>query len=116
LDFIRRAGYDFRGILPMGHDRHTGGVMEETFKEFRKGVAERLRGARGELTQAQLAEITKYTQQMISRYESGRVPKAFWFLAELSADAGLDVNYVLTGRRRRKPAATKLSKSDAPKR
>ena len=90
--------------------------MEETFKEFRKGVAERLRGARGELTQAQLAEITKYTQQMISRYESGRVPKAFWFLAELSADAGLDVNYILTGHRRRKPAPKKLTKSDAPKR
>ena len=90
--------------------------MEDTFKEFRKGVAERLRGARGELTQAQLAEITKYTQQMISRYESGRVPKAFWFLAGLSENAGLDVNYILTGRRRRKPGGTKLGKSDAPKR
>jgi hypothetical protein len=44
------------------------------------------------------------------------VPKAFWFLAELSADAGLDVNYILTGRRRRKPGATKLNKKDAPKR
>lgn len=90
--------------------------MEETFKEFKKGVADRLKGARGELTQAQLAEITKYTQQMISRYESGRVPKAFWFLAELSADAGLDVNYILTGRRRRKPGAKKLDKTAAPRR
>lgn len=90
--------------------------MEQTFKEFKRGVAERLRGARGELTQAQLAEITKYTQQMISRYESGRVPKAFWFLAELSADAGLDVDYILTGRRRRKPGGTKMAKADAPKR
>ena len=90
--------------------------MAETFKEFKKVVAERLRGARGELSPAQLADITKYTQQMISRYESGRVPKAFWFLAELSADAGLDVNYILTGRRRRKPGGTKLVKSDAPRR
>jgi hypothetical protein len=53
---------------------------------------------------------------MISRYESGRVPKAFWFLAELSADAGLDVDYILTGRRRRKPGGTKMAKADAPKR
>ena len=30
--------------------------MEQTFKEFKKGVADRLRGARGELTQAQLAD------------------------------------------------------------
>ena len=90
--------------------------MEQTFKEFKKAVAGRLREARGELTQAQLAEITKYTQQMISRYESGRIPKAFWFLAGLSADAGLDVNYILTGRRRRKPGGTRLVKSDAPRR
>ena len=90
--------------------------MEQTFKEFKKAVAARLREARGELTQAQLAEITKYTQQMISRYESGRIPKAFWFLAGLSADAGLDVDYILTGRRRRKPGGTRLVKSDAPRR
>jgi transcriptional regulator with XRE-family HTH domain len=90
--------------------------VEDTFKEFRKGIAERLREARSELTQAQLAEITRYTQQMISRYESGRVPRAFWFLAGLSENAGLDVDYILTGRRRRKPGGKKLSKSDAPKR
>ena len=90
--------------------------MEQTFKEFRQGVSQRLREARNELTQAQLAQITKYTQQMISRYESGRVPKAFWFLAGLSENAGLDVDYILTGRRRRKPGATRLTRSDAPKR
>lgn len=83
--------------------------MEKTFKEFRKAMGERLREARGDLTQAETAELARYTQQMISRYESGRVPKAFWFLANLS-EAGLDVDYVLTGRRRRKPGAARLSR------
>jgi len=35
---------------------------------------------------------------------------------ENTADAGLDVNYILTGRRRRKAGAKKLNKSAAPKR
>lgn len=86
--------------------------MEDTFREFRKAMGERLRDARGSLTQAQLAELTRYTQQMISRYESGRVPKAFWFLANLS-EAGLDVDWVLTGRRRRKTGARRLG--DGPR-
>ncbi|HUP00484.1 MAG TPA: helix-turn-helix transcriptional regulator [Gemmatimonadota bacterium] len=87
--------------------------MDESFEEFRKQLAGRLREARGELTQAQLAEITRYTQQMISRYESGRIPKSFWFLAGLSGAAGLDVDYVLTGKRRRKPGATRLSRNSS---
>ena len=86
--------------------------MAKTFEEFRDECAKRLREARGELTQAQLAEMTRYTQQMISRYENGRVPKAFWFLSGLSGEAGVDVDYVLTGKRRRKPGATKLKKPD----
>lgn len=81
--------------------------MEKSFAEFRKAMGERLRAARGDLTQAELAELTRYTQQMISRYESGRVPKAFWFLANLS-EAGVDVDHVLTGRRRRGPGARRL--------
>lgn len=84
--------------------------MDETFQEFRKAVARRIREARGDMTQAQLAEITRYTQQMISRYESGRIPKSFWFLAGLSQEAGLDVDYLLTGKRRRKSGATRLRK------
>ncbi|CAN5235670.1 MAG: helix-turn-helix transcriptional regulator [Gemmatimonadetes bacterium] len=84
--------------------------MDGSFPEFRKAVARRIREARADLTQAQLAEITSYTQQMISRYESGRIPKSFWFLAGLSQEAGLDVDYLLTGKRRRKTGATKLSR------
>lgn len=81
--------------------------MEASFQEFRKAIGQRIRSARGDLTQAQLAELTHYTQQMISRYESGRVPKAFWFLAGLS-EAGVDVDYVLTGHRRRKTGSARV--------
>lgn len=82
--------------------------MEKAYAEFRLAMARRLRQARGDLTQARLAELTGYTQQMISRYESGRIPRSFWFLANLSHSTGLDVDYVLTGRRRRKPGSTRL--------
>lgn len=85
--------------------------MESKFADFRVAMAQRLRAARGDLTQAQLAEVTGYTQQMISRYESGRIPRSFWFLANLSHATGLDVDHVLTGRRRRKPGATQLRRS-----
>jgi len=82
--------------------------MEASFEEFREGVAARLRSARGDLTQAQLAALTDYTQQMISRYENGRIPRSYWYLAGLSERTGLDVDYVLTGKRRRKPGATTI--------
>lgn len=82
--------------------------MEKSYTEFRDGVAARLREVRGELSQSKVAGMTQYTQQMISRYENGRVPRSFWFLAGLSK-AGLDVDYVLTGQRRREPGATRLS-------
>lgn len=82
--------------------------MESSYEDFRRGVAERLREARSEFSQSQVAEMTKYTQQMISRYENGRVPRSFWFLAGLS-EAGLDVDYVLTGKKRRTPGATRLA-------
>ena len=85
--------------------------METTFAEFRRGLARRLKSARGELTQADVAELTRFTQQMISRYESGRVPRALWFLANLSR-AGLDVNWLLTGRRRSRPGARRLPRPD----
>lgn len=81
--------------------------MDRSYKKFRKELADRLRRARGDLSQDQLAELTRYTQQMISRYENGRVPKAFWFLAGLS-EAGIDVDWLLTGRRRRRAGKTRL--------
>ncbi|MGH7570813.1 MAG: helix-turn-helix domain-containing protein [Gemmatimonadota bacterium] len=84
--------------------------MEKEFVNFRVGMAHRLRQARGDLTQAQLAQLTGYTQQMISRYESGRIPRSFWFLANLSSATGLDIDHVLTGRRRRKPGSTRLKR------
>lgn len=83
--------------------------MEASFEEFREGMATRLRAARGNMTQAQLAALTDYTQQMISRYENGRIPRSYWYLAGLSGRAGLDVDYILTGRRRRKPGETSIS-------
>jgi transcriptional regulator with XRE-family HTH domain len=83
--------------------------MDPSFAGFRKGMSGRLRRARGDLSQAQLAELTRFTQQMISRYENGRVPKAFWFLAGLS-EAGIDVDWLLTGRRRRRTGSTRLAR------
>ena len=82
--------------------------MEASFEEFREGMATRLRAARGNMTQAQLAGLTDYTQQMISRYENGRIPRSYWYLAGLSGRADLDVDYILTGKRRRKPGATSI--------
>ncbi|MFN2383780.1 MAG: helix-turn-helix domain-containing protein [Gemmatimonadota bacterium] len=81
--------------------------MDKAFQEFRKTTAQRLRRARGELTQAQLGDITEYSQQMISRYESGRIPKAYWYLAGLSK-AGVDIDFILTGRRRRSVGDTQV--------
>ena len=74
--------------------------MERSFEDWKAGFARRLRAERQatERTQADLAADTKYTQQMISRYESGRVPKALWFVARLLHDTDVDVRYVLTGR------------------
>ena len=83
--------------------------MDPSFAGFRKSMSDRLRRARGDLSQAQLAELTRFTQQMISRYENGRVPKAFWFLAGLS-EAGIDVDWLLTGRRRRRTGSTRLAR------
>lgn len=82
--------------------------METSFEEFREGMAARLRAARGNMTQAELAALTDYTQQMISRYENGRIPRSYWYLAGLSGQVGLDVDYILTGKRRRKPGATSI--------
>ena len=83
--------------------------MDRSFAEFRKTLADRLRRARGELSQAQLAELSRHTQQMISRYENGRVPRSFWFLAGLS-EAGIDVGWLLTGRRRRRSGSTRVER------
>lgn len=70
------------------------------YKQFRREFAQRLQRERAVLgvTQAAMAEECDYTQQMISRYESGRVPRSLWFLAN-AAVAGYDVLYLLTGRR-----------------
>jgi len=70
------------------------------FAEFKKFFAKQLREMRGRLTQAQLAYITKYTQQMVSRYESGRIPKAYWFLYGL-ARAGVGLNKLFLGRKQK---------------
>jgi transcriptional regulator with XRE-family HTH domain len=86
--------------------------MDRTFPRFRNGMADRVRHARGDLSQDQLAELTRYTQQMISRYENGRIPKAFWFLAGLS-EAGIDVDWLLTGRRRKRAGKTRLPRPSA---
>lgn len=71
-------------------------IARKEFAEFKKLFANQLRAVRGTSTQVQLALLTKFSQQMISRYESGRVPKVVWFLRGLAA-AGIDVNKLLLG-------------------
>ncbi|MCA1571340.1 MAG: helix-turn-helix domain-containing protein [Chloroflexi bacterium] len=76
--------------------------MKRNFGDWRFAFARRLRAERERLgTQAELADAAAYTQQMISRYESGRVPRGFWFLANVLARTDVDLQYVLTGRRAR---------------
>lgn len=67
------------------------------YREFQRQVAGRLAGARGEVSQNRLAKELGYSQQMISRYESGRIPKCFLYLARLSERRNVDVNWVLAG-------------------
>ena len=55
----------------------------ERYSVWKEKSAARLKRLRDEagVTQAEFAKQTDYSQQMVSRYESGRMPKAFYFLA-----------------------------------
>ncbi|MBA2563938.1 MAG: tetratricopeptide repeat protein [Gemmatimonadetes bacterium] len=61
-------------------------------------VAHRLRQARGSLSQREVGERLGYLQPHISRYERGEIPGSYRFLAGLSTEFGIDIDWVLTGR------------------
>ncbi|MFN2433265.1 MAG: hypothetical protein ABR599_10725 [Gemmatimonadota bacterium] len=67
------------------------------YREFQRAVASRLVHARSRSSQNGLAREIGYSQQMISRYESGRIPKCFFFLARLVERREVDVNWILAG-------------------
>jgi tetratricopeptide (TPR) repeat protein len=67
------------------------------YREFQRAVAGRLVHARRDSSQNGLAKELGYSQQMISRYESGRIPKCFFFLARLVERRKVDVNWILAG-------------------
>jgi transcriptional regulator with XRE-family HTH domain len=64
---------------------------------FRRQVALRLKEARRQrtLTQRQLADLGESTQQNISRYEKGFIPDSWFLLAQLHAEKGIDLNWLL---------------------
>jgi transcriptional regulator with XRE-family HTH domain len=57
----------------------------------------RLKSARRErtLTQRQLADLGRSTQQNISRYEKGYIPDSWFLLARLHAEKAIDLNWLL---------------------
>lgn len=61
------------------------------------GVGERLRAWRDGRTQFELATQLGTFPQSISQYENGGTPRNWAFLAAL-AEAGCDINWLLTGR------------------
>lgn len=76
--------------------------------EHRNQVGERLLEIRGQRDQRAFAETVESVQQTISKYERGEIPRSWLFLARLRTEEGVDLNYLLTGRRMR-------SESGAPR-
>lgn len=62
-------------------------------------VGRRLQDIRGSRDQRTFAEAVDSVQQTISKYERGEVPRSWLFLARLAEEEGVDLNFLLTGRR-----------------
>lgn len=62
-------------------------------------VGRRLQEIRGSRDQRTFAEAVDSVQQTISKYERGEVPRSWLFLARLAEEEGIDLNFLLTGRR-----------------
>ena len=75
----------------------------QDYQRWRVAAGKRLQAERerAAVTQAELAAETDFTQQMISRYEGGRIGKSLYFTANM-LKAGYDVHYILTGRRKKR--------------
>ncbi len=61
-------------------------------------LPKRLRQARGKLSRRALAELTGYSEQMILKYEHGRIPKGVQFLEAFSKACGTSSNWLLLGK------------------
>lgn len=78
-----------------------GGVQRQAMALNGDDFARRLRAVTGNLTQVEIASLVGVTQQDVSRYLRGRIPKAENLL-KLADTFGVSVSWLLTGR---KPAA-----------
>lgn len=70
-------------------------MTNEKRKRLGASVA-RLRGSYG-LSQSQMAGILKCSQQGLSRWECGRIPRSWAYLARLHKEFGVDLNRLLAG-------------------
>ena len=61
-------------------------------------LPKRLRQARGKLSRRALAELIGYSEQMILKYEHGRIPKAVQFLEALTKARGTSPTWLLLGK------------------
>ncbi len=58
-------------------------------------LPKRLRQARGKLSRRALAELIGYSEEMILKYEHGRIPKAVRFLEALTKARGISPTWLL---------------------
>ncbi len=61
-------------------------------------LPKRLQQARGKLSRRALAELIGYSEQMILKYEHGRIPKAIKFLEALTKARGTSPTWLLLGK------------------
>lgn len=75
---------------------NTNSVGRRTKKAFNRKVANRLADQRGRRSQGVFARNTTASQQTISKYERGRLPTSWLFLAKLREQEGVDLNELLS--------------------
>ena len=61
-------------------------------------LPKRLRQARGKLSRRALAELIGYSEEMILKYEHGRIPKGVQFLEAFSKARGTSPTWLLLGK------------------
>jgi transcriptional regulator with XRE-family HTH domain len=61
-------------------------------------LPKRLRQARGKLSRRALSELIGYSEEMILKYEHGRIPKGVQFIAAFSKARGTSPTWLLLGK------------------
>lgn len=68
----------------------------DVVEEFKSRVADKLVAARGPRNQRNFAHRIGTAQQTLSKYETGDIPRNWFFLARLHDEEGVDLNALLT--------------------